>query len=314
MESVLTQALSTLWESADLPSDFIEHLDTVCQPLFPKSGEQSKHPLHILPHLFCEHVGGDPQLLNSILIAWNILRQAARILDDFEDGDIQEGSKAGLLLNTSTGLIFSANMLLSNLENEGAAPEVAQAIRQRFYSVLLQTCYGQHLDLLSQQPSLETRWQITRQKSGYFLGLITWISARLGIDDPEQLGLYQEFGEILGIMDQIHDDLVDLKSTEQAAGDLTRPYHWSLPAAYAFSVLPEPQQTQLQTYLDEASSCAQAEAKAREIIIQSGAGLYLTVQLTIYSQRGQKLVQQMELRSKKVAIPLGILEKLCHVN
>ncbi len=313
MGSVLSQALSTLWKSADLPSDFIEHLDTVCQPLFPKEGEQSKHPLHVLPHLFCEHVGGDPRLLNSILIAWNLLRQAARILDDFEDGEVQTGNRAGLL-NTSTGLIFSANMLLSKLECEGAAPEVAQAIRQRFYFLLLQTCYGQHLDLSTLQPSLETRWQITRQKSGYFLGLITWISARLGTDDLEQLDLYQEFGEILGIMDQIHDDLVDLKSTEKVAGDLTRPYHWSLPVAYAFSVLPEPEQTQLQAYLEQSAADPQAEEKAREMIIKSGAALYLTVQLTVYYQRGQNLVKQMGLRSEKADIPLGILENLCHVN
>lgn len=314
MESVLTQSLSMLWQSADLPSDFIEHLNTICEPLFPKQWTQSKHPLHLLPHLFCEHVGGDPRLLSSIMVAWNLLRQAARILDDFEDGGIEDEHEAGALLNSSTGLIFSASMLLSNLESEGIAPAVAQAVRKQFYAVLLQTCNGQHQDLLVQRPSLEARWQITRQKSGYFLGLITWTSARLGTADPEQLRLYQEFGEILGIMDQIHDDLLDLRSTEQTAGDLIRPYHWSLPVAYAFSVLPESQQTQLQTYLQDSITCPQAEAKAREMIITSGAGLYLTVQLTKYSQLGQKLVEQMGLRSPKADIPLGILKKLCHVN
>ncbi len=314
MESVLKQALSAAWVTANLPSDFIEHLDTACKPLFPEQWEQSKHPLHLLPHLFCEHANGNPQLLRSILIAWNLLRQAARILDNFEDGDMQEQSNSGLLLNTSTGLIFSANMLLGNLESEGAAVQVAQAIRQRFNSVLLQTCYGQHLDLLTQHPSLETRWQITRQKSGHFLGLITWSSARLGIDEPEQLDLYQEFGEILGVMDQIHDDLVDLKTTKQSAGDLTRPYHWSLPVAYSFSVLPEPKQTQLQAYLEESITCPQAEIKAREMIIESGAGLYLTVQLTVYCQRGQSLVRQIGLCSDKANILLKILEKLCNVN
>lgn len=306
--------LLTLWQNAGMPPTYIDYLTPICAPLFSQKSPSSENPLRQLPHIFCQHTGGNEQLLQFILIAWNLLRQAARILDDFEDADTRLEQPRGLWLNTSTSLIFSANLVLAHLEAEGASPALAQDIRQTFTAVLMQTVYGQHLDLLLEMPTLEERWQISQLKSARFLGLLMWLSARLGTDQAATLQLYQEFGELLGMMDQIHDDLLDLWSTTHVPGDLTRPLHWSLPVSYAFSVLAEAERQQLQQLLNQAHTSPQAEDEARTIILNCGAKLYLTVQLTICNQRGRQLVQQMELPTHHEQFMITMLDKLQNPN
>lgn len=312
--NVSIDKLVTLWQSAEMPASYIAYLCQICEPLFPDEQSQPIHPLQKIPHIVCQQTGGDAQLLNSILIAWHLLRKAARILDDFEDGDTPIEQPRGLWLNSSTSLIFSADLVLSHLANDGAPAPLVQAIRQQFSLVLAQTSYGQHLDLSLEAPSLDERWQISHLKSGRFLGLILWSSARLGTDDPATLQLYREFGELLGMMDQIHDDLLDLWSTEHIPGDLTRPTRWSLPVSYAFSVLEEAERAQLQQLLHEAQRDEKAETAARTLILASGAKLYLTVQLTVYYQRGQEFVGRMGLPAEQAEWLTAVLHQLSQPN
>jgi len=306
--------ITKLWDTVNLSSDFVASMQTACGPMILGAAPSPKNPLNDLPFMFCEHFGGNTQALAVIVSAWNLLRKAARILDDFEDGDVAPSDHHGLLLNTSTGLIFTASLALNYLECESCQPDVASDIRQKFYEILLQTCNGQHNDLLAERPTLEERWRIVEEKSGRFLGLIMWASVRLGTHDQEKLCIYQEFGEILGIMDQIHDDLLDLWSTKHQAGDLTRPSRWSLPVAYTFSVLSESQIAQLQDCLDKARISRDAEMKARKLILDSGAALYLSVQLTMCYQRGQSLLEKMNLPQSKQDVLLKILDKLRQFN
>lgn len=312
-DSAFTELVG-IWEGAQLSPDFISQMQTICQPLFVQKADPAKNVLAELPYLFCEHLGGDTGVLQYPVTAWHLLRQAARILDDFEDGDADLTPGKAPLLNISTTLIFTANLVLSQLEMRGCAPNTAVHIRQTFNTILLQTCNGQHNDLLIAHPTLEARWQITKEKSGRFLGLIMWVSARLATDDPDTLCIYQEFGEILGIMDQIHDDLLDLWATQHQASDVTRPDRWSLPVAYAFSVLAPSESSQLLYHLDLADSSEQREAAARQMILDSGAGLYLAVQLTRYHQRAQDLLQTMGLTDEQSNRLAAFLDKLRKIN
>lgn len=306
--------LTQIWESAHLSPNLMSQMQAVCEPLFVKRADPDKNVLAELPFRFCEHLNGDVASLRQVMMAWHILRLAARILDDFEDGDAALTQQRASLLNVSTSLIFTANLILSQLEVGGCVPDTAVHIRQTFNTILLQTCNGQHNDLLIDQPTLEERWQITTEKSGRFLGLIMWASARLATDNPETLDVYQEFGEIMGVMDQIHDDLRDLWATQHQVSDLTRSNRWSLPVAYAFSVLSPPECSELLGHLNRATASEEAEAEARRIISDSGAGLYLTVQLTRCYQRAQHLVQLMSLPNEQSEKLLAFLDKLRSFN
>lgn len=286
--------LDEIWSQIKIASTYFSELKRICNPATEIRFATSRELAH-LPILFCELHSGDSQQVVPVVTAWTILRYAARLLDDIEDQDTKLPKTAeSTHLNFSTGLIFTASAVLNNLENYNIPSTTALAIRQRFYGELLKTCSGQHLDLTHQTPSLETCWQIAGEKSGSFLGLICWAGGRLACSNAQQLELYYQFGYILGILDQIKDDLADLWPAQTHYSNLHL-NKWNLPTAYAFSVLPDAQKEQLITYLYATPASPSNEALALELIIHSGAGAYLAIQSMVYYQQGLDLLQQMAL-------------------
>lgn len=285
--------IDEIWSQIKIASTYFSELKHICQPAAETISATAKE-LAQLPLLFCELHSGDIRQVVPLVTAWTILRYAARLLDDVEDKDTQLPKTAeSIHLNFSTGLIFTASAVLNTLENFQVPFATATDIRQRFYAELLKTCSGQHLDITQKTPSLETCWQIAGEKSGSFLGLICWAGGRLACSNPRQLDLYYRFGYILGILDQIRDDLADLWPVETRHSNLQL-NKWNLPIAYAFSVLPTVQKQQLLMYLHSTSTPSD-ETLALELIIQSGAGAYLAIQSMIYYQQGLELLEQMAL-------------------
>jgi geranylgeranyl pyrophosphate synthase len=299
--------LERLWQQSFVTPGYLDRLRERSAPSLDGNGQPSL--FEELFHTFCEMHGGDPQHGVPLVTAWQLSRHAARLLDDIEDGHLSPGAEGfETQLNMSTGFLFSVGLVLNELEACGVAEAVATEIRGMFYNVLLQICGGQHLDLTLKVPTLQESWQIAEAKSGSFTGLLCWAAARLGTAQAQRLELCREFGHNLGMMDQIKDDISDLWGTETQSGDLQRGHNWGLPAAYALSVLPEAQCDQLLHALREASctetSCTEAssreveaaaerEARARQMIIDSGAAVYLAVQSEIYYRRNLDIVESL---------------------
>ncbi len=298
--------IDDIWSQTGIVSDYLSELKQICYPASKTASAKSKE-LGQLPTLFCELHSGDPRQVVPLVTAWTILRYAARLLDDVEDQD-SKGRKTAesVQLNFSTGLIFTASAVLNTLENTGVPPTTAHDIRQRFYTELLKTCNGQHIDLTHKTPSLELCWQMVGGKSGTFLGLICWAGGRLACADAHQLHLYYQFGYVLGILDQIRDDLADLWPSETHHSNLFLK-KWNLPIAYTFSVLPDAQKQQLNTYLHTASPAH--ESAALELIVQSGAGAYLTIQSMVYYQQGAELLAKMGLPKSTYQKLIVLLDK-----
>lgn len=244
-----------------------------------------------LPSLLYQGFGGEGERAAPLVVAWQVLRYAARLLDDIEDGERQD-SAAGL--NIATGLIFSAGRALNCLERAGVAPTVSAEVRDNFYATLLQIGAGQHLDLTLEEPTLDRCWQIASMKSGAFTALICWASARLATEQSEQLALCRRFGHHLGLLDQIRDDLTDLWSADTSDGDLRRAHNWGLPATYALAVLaPDERQQLLRALEGGCDDAREEEERARELIVRSGAAVYLVVQSTIYYMDALKMIEAM---------------------
>ena len=303
--------LEKIWAQIDVHPIYISEIKQLC--LTSESGT-AVSALDQLPLLFCELNGGRKEQVVPVITAWTLLRHAARLLDDIQDGDLisQEMSEP-VALNISTGLLFSVGLILNELESTGVTAQIARHIQQKFYEELLIICSGQHLDLVSQRPSLEEAWQIAAVKSGVFVGLICWAGGRVADAAPEKLELYQQFGHTLGLLDQIKDDLADLWSDEWRLSDLQNGRNHSLPIAYATSVLPDDEKEALFLYLNNQQQVVGADRKARELIVQSGAGVYLTVQSTFYYQKGQALLDEMQLPST-IGSKLQVLLKKMTIN
>ncbi len=296
--------IEKIWDQTDLAPLYLAEIKQIC---LSTGSSTSFGALDQLPLLFCQLNGGEQQQVVPVITAWTLLRYAARLLDDIEDGDLKrQHVSQPIALNVSTGILFSVGLILNELESVGVTSEGAGDIRQKFYQDLLQICSGQHLDLSCTTPTLEEAWQIAGTKSGVFVGLICWAGGRVADAELEQLELYQQFGYNLGLLDQMKDDLADLWSNETHFSDLGNGRNHSLPSAYALSVLPEKQRQKLLIYLNNSNNIVDAEENARELIVQSGAGVYLTVQSTYYYQQNQQLLEKMNLPST-VQIQLNTL-------
>jgi geranylgeranyl pyrophosphate synthase len=122
------------------------------------------------------------------------------------------------------------------------------------------------------------------------MGLICWSAGRLTTTAEETLAGWQKIGEILGTLDQIHDDVVDLWSREQSQTDLQAHQRWSLPLAYVMEVYPAEQKAELQQLLEQ---LPHSETQVREKIIASGAAVYLHVQTEMLYRQAAALVAQL---------------------
>jgi geranylgeranyl pyrophosphate synthase len=278
-----------IWSNPRIDQDYANRLRQLCQSA--NQVDAGANNLALLPMLFCEAHGGYKQQAIPIVTVWNIFRHAARLLDDIEDGHVALSERAALDLNISTGLIFTAGYILGDLETDGIPAAVAGEIRQAFYIALLQTCGGQHGDLLSSPPSLEKSWQIVGDKSGVGLGLVCWAGGRLACSDKDKLELYRQFGYNLGLLDQIQDDLTDLSATE----DLGKPSRHSLPVAYALTVLPSTEKKILLSLLNTVQTMPTNEETARRLIMKSGAAVYLITQASFYHKQAEQLLNKMTL-------------------
>jgi geranylgeranyl diphosphate synthase type I len=242
-----------------------------------------------LPGLCCEAAGGTRPRADSVAAAWVLLYQAAHLLDNVEDGDVDIALPfaAGPKINIATGLLASAGLALCDLPDSASA----QAIRGDFHQSVLQMCAGQHLDLTAKTPALEQCWQIAEAKSGAFFALACRSGARLADDDCARTHLFGEFGRHLGVLVQIGDDIGGLWFVNGERSDLAADHRWTLPMAYAVSVIPEADGNRLQQLLSirnagtlHESSAGQgrglreAEDEIRRLVIEHGALLYLTIE------------------------------------
>lgn len=279
--------IESLWAEADVETTYRQAMyAALVPPGNPLARQQVSHDgiqFVALPGLCCETAGGNSHGADLVADAWGLLYYAAHLLDAVEDGQVEIGSPsspgAGSMTNVAIGLMTSAMLALNALEDSGTSPEVSQNIRSRFHGTVLRMCGGQHADLTRPEPSLDECWQAAQAKSGAFFALACWAGARLASCDSSQPDLFGLFGQNLGTVIQIRDDLSGLSPVAGEISDLASGGSWTLPVAYTMSVVPEGERDQLRRLLRAAPNDAAARAEARRRIIESGAVLYLTIEV-----------------------------------
>lgn len=237
-----------------------------------------------LPGLCCQAVGGDPQAADRLTAAWFLFYRAAHLMDSVQDQDEPEPWWAeagpGAALSAATGLFFTATAILEDLHNQLLAPGAGPDILQRFSDSFLTMGSGQYLDLVRPSLALEEYWQVAEAKSGAFFGLACWAGARLASQNLELLERFQRFGNQIGLLIQIGDDLDELGLLAgEKGGPSLIPGPRALPVVYARAVLPAHDQRQLSAALEAAEKDAAAAGELREILEKSGAALYILAEL-----------------------------------
>lgn len=250
-----------------------------------------------LPLLCAQALDGQSQSGSIVTTAWKMLYSALHLLDNIEDNDTPDRTWAqwgtGATLNLTTGLLASTSLTLDLLEDQQVAASAVRAIRRDFHQTVLEMCGGQHDDLTLTEPTLDDCWRIARAKSGRFFELACRAAARSAAASTTLAEQFGAFGQHLGMLIQITDDISGLWSWDRSRSDLCGMQRWTLPVAYAMSVLDPAEGSRLQSLLAAASTDVAAEATAREMIIASGALLYLTAQAQAHHQASSALLQQI---------------------
>jgi geranylgeranyl pyrophosphate synthase len=268
------------------------------------TGEESSR-WALLPGLCCQAAGGDPQWADNVAAAWFLYYVAADLMDTVEDRDEPDAWWAeigpGFALNVASGLFFSASQVLNHLYNRPETQSAASAIAASFNHSFLTMCSGQHADLIQPEPTLERYWETVAEKSGTFFALACEAGAHLATVDEEKLKRFAEFGQNLGIIVQILDDLEEFRTPGNTDGlpelsGLGR----SLPVVYALEVYPLETRIRLRDCLRESRHDPQAARQAWDLIDGSGAGSYMLVELERH--RSMALA---ELHSAQPLAPAG---------
>jgi geranylgeranyl diphosphate synthase type I len=296
----ITRAVENAWADSGAWDDFIESMRQILS--LADTGEYSAALSRWLPlpGLCCRAAGGDASLTLDIAAAWACLQAAAHAMDKVEDGDPLDGwlqgLEAGEVINAANGLVFTASLLLQDLYRDDRTRPAAGEICADFHRSTLLMASGQHRDLASEVPDLDLWMEIAGAKSGAFFRLACRSGARLGTGERARVEAFGEYGYHIGVLLQLRDDLVDMRPAlieGKSPADLRR----SLAVAYAFDVLPEPQREQLSAAIQDLEAQPAASTRLIELLDQSGAGLYLRMEIQRLRHSG--------LEALKKASPAG---------
>jgi geranylgeranyl diphosphate synthase type I len=266
-----------------------------------------------MPGLCCQAAGGDPLNADPIAAAWLLFYAAASIMDHVEDMEEPDPwwaeLGAGAAINVATGLYFSACQALNHLDSILADQNSANAIRTSVLQHFLVMCSGQHRDLVQVEPTLEQYWEIAQAKSGAFFKLACWGGARLATNQIEVLDGFSQFGQNVGLLVQISDDLEDLQEPEKRlrqgnAASLSR----SLPVTYVREVCQEPVKDQLKRLLSQAELDPGATKEILQIVESNGGLLYLLTEIEKHRRLALEGLEQIDADQPAKQILVSLLD------
>lgn len=291
----ITRAIEKAWAESGAWGDFVETMRQVLSLADESEYCDALSRWLPLPGLCCQAAGGNADSARSVAAAWACLQAAAHAMDQVEDGDPLDGwlrgLEAGEVINAANGLVFTAALILQDLHRDERARQAAGDICSDFYRSLLRMASGQHRDLTCEAPDLQFWMEIAEAKSGAFFRLACRSGARLGTEDRARIEAYGEYGHHVGLLLQLRDDLADMRPG-LLEGKSPAALRRSLAVAYAFDVLPGPQRERLSRALDELGMEAMAPTRLVEILDQSGAGLYLRMEIQRMHRAGLEALQR----------------------
>lgn len=248
-----------------------------------------------LPALACEAVGGDPRAAVPVTATWQLVRLAAKLLDDIEDRDLND--RLAITLNAATSLIFAAPLVLNELTTN-SAHDVAARATMALERAMLRAAAGQHADLnvaqLEERTEDPEAWlEIAEAKSGELLAWAGWAGALVGGADEHTQECLRQYGFHLGVLLQVADDFNGIWGASGAT-DLARGC-LSLPVCYARHVLKGAARSHLETRLGQAAKGDRtAEGEAANMLIQSGAQAYLLAVARVQYRQARLALEQSQ--------------------
>lgn len=163
----------------------------------------------ILAILVCESLGGKAEDAIDAAVATELVHSASLALDDIIDLDvIRRGSLSSWIRYGVSKTVLIANMLIPKaqlmIEKYGFDALV------RVIEAWLQATSGEVIDVFGPGPGIAGYETLARLKTGAVFKAATFLGARAARAGKHYEDLAMVFGENLGILYQVTDDLVDV--------------------------------------------------------------------------------------------------------
>ena len=272
---------------------------TEINSVFKRAGNQP-HPDWEIPIMTCEAVGGEKEdaLVGAAIIACQQLSiiLVDDILDDDENGEhIQKG--VGPTANLALAIQAASYRLL---DFAPITPMQKTEISECISSLAIATAFGQHLDVQNLKGE-ENYWKVVKAKSTPFYARAYQIGSILGHATEEiKRGLY-EYGELIGEIIQLEDDLQDAFKIPANPDWLQGRNNLLILFSHDAN---HPAQQRFQELLNQIPD-EKALKEAQQILIESGAVSFCAYQLMGRYKEAKLLLASLELKN-----PTPLIETL----
>lgn len=282
--------------------------------LAPAQAPTGKRLRPLLCLLSCQAAGGDPQMALPAAAAIEILHNFSLIHDDIEDNSATRRHRPTVwslwgqphAINVGDGMFALAYLTMGSLAERGVPAERAHRAERAFQRACLTLTEGQFLDMYFEETfaiSEEDYLRMIRGKTAALLAASAYIGGVLAGVPEETAGILYSFGDALGMMFQIQDDILGIWGEEAVTGkpsgsDILQRKK-SLPLVYAVRRLQETGSAASMERLKEVYHSPEVPAEA----VQEVVALLDAVGARVYCE---------ELAGRYQEEALGYLERLTH--
>jgi len=196
--------------------------------------------------LSCQAVGGNKSQAIPAAAAIELVHNFSLIHDDIEDASCERHHRPTVwkiwgqcqAINAGDAMFALAYLALVRLKEKGIAGEKIVDCTKVLGRACLELCEGQYLDIEYENRldiTVENYLDMAAKKTAALFAVSTSLGACLGGEDREMVDLFRLFGRELGMVFQIHDDILgiwgDRESVGKSACDICQRKK-TLPVAY----------------------------------------------------------------------------------
>ena len=255
-------------------------------PCYEKSGKFIRPALCLLS---CQAAGGNMSQILPAAAALELIHEFSLIHDDIEDASYERRHRPTLwklwgqpqAINAGDCMLTLAYLAPLRLKEKGIADKKIIGSTRMLAETCLQLCEGQFLDITYESRlnvTIEDYLNMITKKTAILIATSTSLGAYLGTEDEKLVNYLYRFGKELGMVYQIHDDMLDIWGIEEKTGKSLRSdiaqRKKTLPVVYGLqNSKGEDRQKLLELYSQE---CIQGEdlSKVMRILEQLGAKEY----------------------------------------
>ena len=210
------------------------------------SKESGKFIRSTLCLLSCQAAGGDVSQVMPAAAAIELIHNFSLIHDDIEDASYERHHRPTVwklwgqsqAINAGDAMFTLAYLALLRLKEKGIADEKITNCAEMLNLACLELCEGQYLDVEYENRldiTVEHYLDMAAKKTAALFAVSTSLGAYLGSEDSELVDFFRLFGGELGMVFQIHDDILGIWGVEESvgksAGDICQRKK-TLPVAY----------------------------------------------------------------------------------